>query len=169
VGLGGCLNASATEDAEILLETLHNYRITSSPGRQAFNMNATSVVVETGAGASVIRSEALLDGLDAAITPHAPGAGLRLRDANGNQPVTSGTISLLFRAGGLWVPCTFQVVSSLSVPVLLGCNFLDAHSHAIVPSDYAVRWRDRTPSAIVRGLNDKIDPRATASRVVWLA
>jgi len=123
--------APATKDAEILLGTLHNYKITASLGRQASNMIATSVVVDTGAGASVIRPKALPDGWDAAITPHPPGAGLRLRDANENQLVTSGTISLLFRAGGLCVPCTFQVVVSLSVPVLLWCDFLDAHAHAI--------------------------------------
>jgi len=33
------------------------------------------------------------------------------------------------------VPCTFQVVASLSVLVLLGCDFLDAQAHAILPSD----------------------------------
>jgi len=161
--------APATDDAEILLGTLHNYKITASLGRRASNMIATSVVVDTGAGASVIRPEVLPDGWDAAITPHPPGAGLRLRDANGNQLVTSGTISLLFRAGGLCVPCTFHVVASLSVPVLLGCDFLDAQAHAILPSDQAVRWRDGTASAIVRGPNDKIDRRATASRVLRLA
>jgi len=83
--------------------------------------------------------------------------------------VTSGTISLLFRAGGLCVPCTFHVVASLSVLALLGCNFLHAHAHAILPSDQAVRWRDGTASAIVRGPNDKIDCRASASRVLRLA
>ena len=81
--------APATEDAEILLGTLHNYKIPASLGRQASNMIATSVVVDTGAGASVIRPEVLPDGWDAAITPHPIGAGLRLRDANGNQLLTS--------------------------------------------------------------------------------
>jgi len=156
-------------DAEILLGTLHNYRITASLGREASNLVATSVVVDTGAGASIISPEALPGGWDAAITPHPPGAGVRLRDANGNQLGTSGTISLLHRAGGLCVPCTVHVVASLSVPALLGCDFLDAHAHAILPSDRAVRWRDGTASAIVRGPNDKIDRRASTSRVLRLA
>jgi len=161
--------APATKDAEILVGTLHNYRITASLGREASNMVATSVVVDTGAGASVIRAEALPDGWDAAITPHPPGAGIRLRDANGNQVVTSRTSSLLFRARGLCVPCTFQVVASLSFPALLGCDFLDSHAHATLPSHHAVRWRDGTASAIVRGPNDKIDRRSSASRVLRLA
>jgi len=118
---------------------LHNYKISASLGRHASNMNASTVVVDTGAGASVVRPEALPDGWDEAITPHPPGAGIRLRDANGNQLVTSVTISLLFRAGGLCVPCMFQVVANPSVPVLLGCDFLDAHAHAILQSDQAVR------------------------------
>jgi len=61
------------------------------------------------------------------------------------------------------------VISCLSVPVRLGCDFLDAQARAILPSDQAVRWRDGTASAIVRGPNDKIDRRATASRVLRLA
>ena len=162
-------SAPAPEKAEMLLGALHNYKITASLGRHASNMIASSVGVDTGAGASVIRPEALPDGWHEAITLHSPGDGLRLRDANGNQLVTSGTISLLFRAGGLSVPCTFQVVANLSVPVLLGCDFLDAHAHAILPSDQAVRWRDGTASAIVRGPDDKIDRRASASRVLRLA
>jgi len=67
------------------------------------------------------------------------------------------------------VPCTFQVVASLSVPVLLGCEIVNAHAHAILPSDQAVRWRDGTASAIFRGLNDKIDRRASACCVLRLA
>ena len=161
--------ARATKDAEILLGTLHNYRNTASLGLDVSNMIATSVVVDTGAGASVIRPEALPGGWDAAITPHPPGAGIRLRDVNRNQLVNSGTLSLLFWAGGLCVPCTFQVVASLSVPVLLGCDFLDAHAHAILPSDQAVRWHDGTASAIFRGPNDSIDRRASASRVLRLS
>jgi len=54
--------APATEDAEILLGTLHNYGTTAFLGRQASNMIATSVVGDTGAGASVIRPKALPDG-----------------------------------------------------------------------------------------------------------
>jgi len=131
--------APAPEKAEILLGALHNYKISASLGRHASNMIASTVVVDTGAGASVVRPEALPDGWDEAITPHPPGAGIRLHDANGNQLVTSVTISLLFRAGGLCVPCMFQVVANLSVPVLLGCDFLDAHAHAILQSDQAVR------------------------------
>jgi len=92
-------HAGTRDQGEILLGTLHNYRITESLGRQASNMIATSVVVDTGAGASDIRPEALPDGRDAAITPHPPGSGVRLRDANGNQLVTSGTISLLWAGG----------------------------------------------------------------------
>jgi len=162
-------SAPSTEEAEILLGTLHNYKIRASIGRHASNMVASSVVIDTGAGASVIRPEALPDEWHAAFTPHDPGGGLRLREANGNQLVTSRTVSLLFRAGGLCVPCTFQVVAKLSVPALLGCDFLDANAHAILPSDQAVRWRDGTASAIVRGPNNQIDRRASASRVLRMA
>ena len=162
-------SAPSSEDPEILLGTLHNYKITASLGRHASNMVASSVVINTGAGASVIPPEALPDEWHAAITPHEPGGGLRLRNANGNQLVTSGTVFLLFWAGGLCVPCTLQVVANLSVPALLGCDFLDAHAHAILQSDQAVRWRDGTASAIVRGPTDQLDRRASASRVLRLA
>ena len=67
------------------------------------------------------------------------------------------------------MPCTFQVVTNLSVPALRGCDFLDAHVHAILPSDQAVRWRDGTASAIVRGSDDQLDRRASASRVLQVA
>jgi len=77
-------------------------------------MVASSVVIDTGPGASVIWHTALLDEWHAAITPHASGGGLRLRDANNNQLLMSGTVYLLFRAGRLCVACTFQVVANLS-------------------------------------------------------
>ena len=132
-------SAPSSKEAEILLGALHNYKITASRRRHASNMVTSSVFIDTGAGASVIRREALPDEWHAAITPHDPGGGLQLRDANGNQLVTSGTVSLLFRAGGLCVPCTFQAVANLSVLALLGCDFLDTHAQATLPSDQAVR------------------------------
>jgi len=96
-------------------------------------MIETSVVVDTGAGASVIRPEALPDGWDAAMTPHLPGAGLRLRDANGNQLVTSGTISLFFRAGVLpkcrFFRTTVEYLGQEITPGRLGV--LQAHTKAL--------------------------------------
>ena len=67
------------------------------------------------------------------------------------------------------MPCTFQVVASLSVPVLRECDFVNAHAHAILSSDQAVRWRGGTASAIVQGPNDKIDRRTSACCVLRLA
>jgi len=121
-------SAPLFKEAEILLGTLHDYKITISAGRHASIMVASSVVIDTGPGASVIWHKALPDEWHAAITPHASGGGLRLRDANNNQLVMSGTVYLLFRAGRLCVACTFQVVANLSVSALLVCDFLDAHT-----------------------------------------
>jgi len=68
---------------------LHNYKIAASLGRHASNMIASSVVVDTGAGASVIRPETLPDGWDE--VRHSRGRGATWVECRGGRVVWSGS------------------------------------------------------------------------------
>jgi len=51
----------------------------------------------------------------------------------------------------------FLVVDDLSVPVILGCTFIEDNAHAILPQDRSIRWTDGSVTAILRGLLDDGD------------
>jgi len=44
----------------------------------------------------------------------------------------------------------FIVVDDLSVPVILGCTFIDDNAHAIMPQDRSIHWTDGSVTAILR-------------------
>jgi len=145
---------------------LHNYRIMACLGTDRGALQASPMVVDTGAGPSFIRRDALAPSWRAHVTPQPAVATHRLRDANNRSLVTSGHIVVWVQAGARLVSHGFLVVDDLSVDVILGCDFIDEHAHAILPPDQQVRWRDGSATAILRGPLDDGDRTMGVSRVL---
>jgi len=139
----------------VLLFSLHNYGIVASLGLDKLSFRAFGVVVDTGAGPNLVRLNALAPDWLRQVVTSKEEEQVRLRDANNARLRTSGTITLWLQTGARIVPVPFLVVDDLSVPVILGCTFIDDKAHAILPQDRSIRWTDGSVTAILRGpLND---------------
>jgi len=118
---------------------------------------AFGVVVDTGAGPILVRRNALApDWLRQAVTIKEEDQ-VRLRHANNARLRTCGTVTLWLQTGARIVPVPFLVVDDLSVPVILGCTFIDDNAHAILHQDRSIRWTDGFVTAILRGPLDDGD------------
>jgi len=82
---------------------------------------------------------------------------VRLRDAKNARLRTSGTVTLWLQTGARIVPVPFLVFDDLSVPVILGCTFIEENAHAILPQDRSIRWTDGSVTAILPGPLDDGD------------
>jgi len=141
----------------VLLFSLHNFRIVASLGQDKLSLVAVGVGVDTGAGPNlVLRSAFAPDWLFQVVTSKEE-EHVRLRAANNARLRTRGTVMLWLRTGAGIVPVTFLVVDDLSVPVSLGCTFVDDNAHAILPQDRFIRWTDGSVNAILRGPLDDGD------------
>jgi len=120
----------------------------------------------TGAGPNLVRRSALAPDWLVQVVTSKEKERVRLRDANNARLCTSGTVSLWLRTGARIVPVTFLVVEDLSVPVILGCTFIDDNAHAILPQDQSIRWTDGTVTAILRGPLDAGDRSMSVSCVL---
>ena len=123
----------------MLLFRLHNYRIVASLGLDKLSLVAVGVVVDTGAGPNLVRRSALARGWLRQVVTSKEEEQVRLRDDNKARLRTSGTVTLWLQTGARIVPVTFLVVDDLSVPVILGCTFIDDNAHAILPQDRSIR------------------------------
>jgi len=126
----------------VLLFSLHNYRIMASLGLDKLSLVAVGVVVDTGAGPNMVRRSALAPEWLRQVVTSKEEEQVRLRDANNARLRTSGTVTLWLQTGARIVPVTFLVVDDLSVPVILGCLFIDDNAHAILPQDRSIRWTE---------------------------
>ena len=139
-----------TGAGEVLLFSLHNYRIVASLGLDKLSLVAVGVVVDTGAGPNLVRRSALApDWLRQVVTAKEL-ERVRLRDANNARLCIIGTVTLWLQTGARIVPVTFLVVDDHSVPVILGCPLIDDNAHAILPQDRSIRWTDGSVIAILR-------------------
>jgi len=141
----------------VLLFRLHKYRIVASLGLDKLSLVAVGVVVDTGAGPNLVRRSALARGWLRQVVTSKEEEQVRLRDANKARLRTSGTVTLWLQTGARIVPVTFLVVDDLSVPVILGCTFIDDNAHAILPQDRSIRWTNGSVTAILRGPLDDGD------------
>jgi len=141
----------------VLLFSLHNYRIMASLSLDKLSLVAVGVVVDTGAGPSLVRRSALAAFWLRQVVTSREEERVRLRDANIARLRTSGTVTLWLQTGARIVPVTFLVVDDLSVPVILGCTFIDDNAHAILSQNRSIRWTDGSVTAILRGPLDDGD------------
>jgi len=144
-------------NGEVLLFSLHNYRIVASLGLDMLSLRAFGVVVDTGAGPNLVRRDALAPEWLRQVLTSKEEEQVRLRDANNARLRTSGTVTLWLQTGARIVPVPVLVVDDLSVPVILGCTFIDDNDHAILPQDRSIRWTDGSVTAILRGPLDDAD------------
>jgi len=141
----------------VLLFSLHNYRSVASLGLDKLSLVAVGVVVDTGAGPNLVCRSALAPGWLRQVVNSKEEERVRLRDTNSARLRTRGTVTLWLQMGARIVPVTFLVVDDLSVPVILGCTFIDDNAHAILPQDRSIRWTDGSVTAILRGPLDDGD------------
>ena len=95
-----------------------NYKLTVSVGARANALTPLKTVLDTGAGPSLIREDALPVDLQA----------MRLRgvlppwivNASGKTLPAKGTVILMVQIGTLHVRVRFYVASGLAVPCILG-------------------------------------------------
>jgi len=127
---------------EVLLFSLHNYRIVASLGLEKLSLRPFGVVVDTGAGPILVRRDALAPEWLRQVVTSKEEEQVRLRDANNARLRTSGTVTLWLQTGARMVPVPFLVVDDLSILVILGCTFIDDNVHAILPQDRSIRWTD---------------------------
>jgi len=94
--------------------------------------------LDTGAGPSIIRVDALPKGWEKRLhpRPHLP----HIVDANKNPISARGMVTLRLRSGGFATDVDFVVVQRLAVPVLLGTSFINSHVEAVYPRRQRVRW-----------------------------
>jgi len=141
----------------VLLFSLHNYRIVASLGLEKLSRRAFGVVVATGAGPNLVGRNALAPDWLLQVVTSTEEKEVRLRDANNARLRTSGTVTLWLQTGARIVPVPFLVVDDLSVPVILGCTFIENNAHAILPQDRSICWTYGSVTAILRGPLDDGD------------
>jgi len=136
---------------EVLLFSLHNYRIVTSLGLDKLSLIAFGVGVDTGAGPDLVRRNALAPDWLGHVVTSKEEERVRLRDAKNARFRTSGNVTLWLQTGARIVPVPFLVVEDLLVPVILGCTFTENNAHAILPQDRFICWTDGSVTAIIRG------------------
>jgi len=117
------------------------YRQNTIPAALGFDearMRLMTPTLDTGAGLSIIRVDALPKGWEMRLhpRPHLP----HIVDANENPISAREMITLCLRSGGFATDFDFVVVQRLAVPVLLGTSFINRHVEALYPRRQRVRW-----------------------------
>ena len=125
-----------------------NYKIHADIGLTRRATRRFVAVLDTGAGPSFIKRDALPDGIDDLIRKD-PSA-TRIVDANKRNVEVEGTLDLSVNIGGRVEVVKFNVVPRLAVDVIIGCDFCDKHVEAIRPRRRLVELDDGTTVPIVR-------------------
>ena len=122
----------------VLAPVYRQYTIPAALGFDEARMRLMTPTLDTGAGPSIIRVDALPKGWEMRLhpRPHLP----HIVDANKNPISARGMITLRLRSGGFATDVDFVVVQRLAVPVLLGTSFINRHVEALYPRRQRVRW-----------------------------
>jgi len=100
-------------DGGVLLFSLHNYRIVASLGLDKLYLVALGVVVDTGAGPSLDRRNALCPDWLHQVVTCTEEEQVRLRDAENGRLRTNGTVTLWQQTGARIVTVFFLVLDDL--------------------------------------------------------
>ena len=130
-----------SDSGEVLLFSLHNNRIVASLGLEKLAHVALGVVVDTGAGPSVVYQSALVPGWLHQVVTSKEEEQARLRHANEARLRTSGTVALWLQAQARMFPGTVLVFDDLSVPVIRGCTFIRRY-HGYLMIEYTHEYLD---------------------------
>ena len=108
----------------------------------------TPTILDTGAGPNFVSEKVLpAEWRDFEIprTDVTP-----VRSATGNPLRIKGAVPLYVQLGSYKVRIRFVVASNLSVPCIIGCNFIDRHVQAILPKEQKLTLRDESSTTIIR-------------------
>ena len=108
----------------VAILTGSNYQVASRVWLAAGRELALRVIVDTGSGVSLIREE--LQPPELEVAPLAA-ATAQLYDVNGGLLPITGTVDMSVRVGTYTALVTRGVVRGMSVPLLLGTDYTDAH------------------------------------------
>jgi len=106
-----------------------------------------SPIIDTGAGPSVI-AEALMPPGWRDVAWRAP-TRTRIIDASGQAVSAQAQIPLTLLINNTPMRFTFLVVKTLSVPLILGCDFQRRYTKAILPQDGQIVWTSGSTSQIL--------------------
>ena len=126
-----------------------NYKIRAYIGTSARALIQYITVVDTGAGSSFVKQEALSPEVLKTLKPLPE--QVRVRDANNRRLNILGTVELNVRIGNRQDKVNFYVVERLATDFILGCDFCDKHVEAIRPRKRLIELDDGTTIPIVRG------------------
>lgn len=125
-----------------------NYKVHANIGLTQRSTRRFVTVLDTGAGPSFIRRDALPDKIEPFLRKTQSPS--KIVDANKRRVEIEGTIDLSVELGGRIESVRFNVVPRLAVEVILGCDFCDKHVEAIRPRKRLVELDDGTTIPIVR-------------------
>jgi len=123
----------------LLHRALRHYEIAVSLGPCMRVMRSCQPVLDTGAGANIVRTSVL----PANRMAYAERLTTlpRIRDANNNCLVTKYAIHLYVDTGGVRLFDRFLVSDNLSVPCMLGTEFIEQNIEAILPRLRKIVWQ----------------------------
>jgi len=120
------------EIVEVLAVGYRNYRLDVMIGLTPTRMSYLTAVLDTGASLSLMRESCLpMDWRKGKVEQPSP--NMRILDANGKKVLPTAVVLLHVQVGRTVVKQRFLVVSNLSVPAILGCDFIDRELETISP------------------------------------
>ena len=124
----------------ILSPAHRHYEIAATIGPCQRAMHSIRPVMDTGAGINLVRPNVLPANLQsyAEMLERAP----RIKDANNNRLIANYAIHLYIEFGCAKVLDRFFVAEHVSVPCILGTEFMDNHVEAIFTRLKKVVWQD---------------------------
>jgi len=144
----------------LLCRALRHYEIAATLGPCMRVMRSCRPVLDTGAGVNIVRTSVLPANWMAYAEELTTLS--RIRDANNNRLVTKYAIHLYVYTGGVRLFDRFLVSDNLSVPCILGTEFIEQNIEAILPCLRKIVWQEHVrctkelpwPMPILACLND---------------
>jgi len=124
----------------LLRRALWHYEIAATLGPCLRVMRSCRPVLDTGAGVNIVRTKVLPTNWMACTEKLT--TLLRIRDANNNRLVTKYAIHLYVDTGGVRLFNRFLASDNLSVPCILGTEFIAQNIDAILPRLRKIVWQE---------------------------
>jgi hypothetical protein len=146
----------------IYLMNSRNYKFNVSVGVSNSVLVPVIAVFDTGAGPNPIREDVVPPNWE---TLRLRGVPIpKVMNASGRLLNSKGLIFLIVQVGNLLTRLRFYVTAGISVPCILGCNFIDRHVKSILPGDRRVELNDDGSVAISENFPRSLDPPGTPRR-----
>ena len=117
------MSARTTQHIPAITQTHNLVRVTCITGR--INNEATQMLLDSGASCSVVSK------LHINVPHMSAGQSIQLVNADGRSFTTLGTSLMRVTLGELSADHSFVVVKQLSIPVILGCDFMSQHGFVL--------------------------------------